>query len=183
MGRSRKSSIGKKINPTFFIFCEGKTEELYVKNLKSKYRIPLEIATKITKNNINETRINKFKKSKWTHKKDKTFLLYDIDAPKMLERLSAIKNAILLVSNPCIELWYLLHLKEQTASIDTKTCIKALEKALNKKHDKTKLDSKVKELLDKGQLKAVNRARKLKAYNNPSSTIYLLLDALNKVKK
>jgi len=32
-----------------------------------------------------------------------------IDAPEMLEKLHSIKKAILLLSNPCFELWYILH--------------------------------------------------------------------------
>jgi len=40
MAGKRKPSKGKKINPTLFIFCEGKTEESYINFLKSFYRIP-----------------------------------------------------------------------------------------------------------------------------------------------
>ena len=46
MGRSRRPPKGKKIKPTFFVFCEGKTEEQYIKLLKSHYRIPIEIDSK-----------------------------------------------------------------------------------------------------------------------------------------
>ena len=44
MGR-RKKSLGKKINPTYYVFCEGDTEEEYIKHLKHHYRIPIEINT------------------------------------------------------------------------------------------------------------------------------------------
>jgi hypothetical protein len=36
MIRKRVESRGKKINPHFWVFCEGKTEEAYVAFLKSK---------------------------------------------------------------------------------------------------------------------------------------------------
>ena len=117
MGRERRAPKGKKMKPTFFVFCEGKTEELYVKYLKSKYRIPIEIDTQIAKNGINKNYIKNYKKGKFTHQKDKTFLLYDLDVPKMLEKLQTIPNTILLASNPCIELWFLLHFKDVFSKI------------------------------------------------------------------
>lgn len=112
MGRSRKHPKWKKIRPTFFVFCEGETEEQYVKILKSHYRIPIEIDSKKAGHSISQKYINSYKKSKFTHKKDKTFLLYDIDVQGILTKLKAIKDSILLASNPCIELWFLLHFKE-----------------------------------------------------------------------
>lgn len=180
--RKRQASKGKKINPTFFVFCEGKTEELYIKYLKSKYRIPFEIDTQIAKNKIKENYIKSYKKNKFTHKKDKTFLLYDIDAPKMLEKLKAIPDTILLASNPCIELWYLLHYKNQNAGVNCAYCNKEL-KNRNKEYSKTKLDNKLRQHLNDNQEKALKRAKKLKYYNNPSTTIFLLIEALEKVKK
>jgi hypothetical protein len=54
--------------------------------------------------------------------------MYDLDAPKMLERLQKIRSATLLVSNPCIEIWYLLHYKEQKAELNCQICNKELEK-------------------------------------------------------
>jgi len=117
MARKRGASKGKKMKPTYFVFCEGKTEALYVKFLKNQYRVPIIIDSKVAKNRIDEKYIKSYKKGKFTHKKDKTFLLYDLDAPKMLQKLQSINSAILLVSNPCIELWSLLHIKEQKANI------------------------------------------------------------------
>ena len=182
MSRKRKSSRGKQMKPTFFVFCEGKTEELYVKYLKSKYRIPFEIDTQIAQNKVTTKYIKNYKKNKFTHKKDKTFLMYDLDAPKILERLKQIEGTTLLVSNPCIELWYLLHYKEQKAEINCQQCNKDLIKQ-NSGYSKTMIDTKLKEQLDTKQQKAVNRARKLSTFDNPSSNIYLLIDELDKVKK
>jgi len=180
MSRKRKSTRSKRMKPTFFVFCEGKTEELYVKYLKSKYRIPFEIDTQVAKNNITADYIENYKKNKFTHEKDKTFLMYDLDAPKMLEKLQKIDHTTLLSSNPCIELWYLLHYKEQKAKIDCKKCNKELEKR-NKQYSKTFIDTKLKAHLDTKQQKAVNRAKKLGNLDNPSSNIYLLIDELEKV--
>ena len=180
--RKRKASLGKKMKPTFFVFCEGITEELYVKYLRAKYRIPFEIDTQITKNKIKESYIKNYKKDKFTHPKDKTFLLYDIDAPKMLEKLKNIPNTILLASNPCIELWFLLHYKNITANVDCTFCIKELKKT-NGKYDKTVLDKYLIDSLNENQNKAIERAKNLKSYKNPSSKVYFLIEELEKVKK
>lgn len=182
MGRSRNRSKEKKIKPTFFIFCEGKTEEQYIKFLKSQYRIPIEIDSKKADHSISKKYINNYKKTKFTHKKDKTFLLYDIDVQEILEKLQAIKDSTLLASNHCIELWYLLHYKEQKAEIDCKKCNEELDKR-NDGYSKVLIDSKLKENLINKQLKAINRAKKLENFKNPCSTVYLLLEALEEVKK
>ncbi len=181
MGRNRKPPKGKKIKPTFFVFCEGETEEQYVKFLKSQYRIPIEIDSKKAGNRITAKYINHYKKIRFTHKKDKTFFLYDIDAPKMLKKLQAIKNTILLASNPCVELWYLLHFKEQKAEIDCKKCNEELAKK-NIGYKKGVINNKLKENLTNKQLKAIHRAKKLETFKNPCSTVYLLPEALEEAK-
>ena len=43
------------------------------------------------------------------------------------KKLKSMNGAKLIASNPCIELWFLLHYKNQTASINGKDCIKELE--------------------------------------------------------
>ena len=181
MSRKRKPPKGKELKPRFFVFCEGKTEELYVKFLKALYRLPIEIDSKVAGNRITLKYIKNYEKTRFTIKKDKTFLLYDIDVPNMLEKLQGISDGVLLVSNPCIELWFLLHFKEQKAGIDCKTCIEILTRK-NSSYRKTLFDKKLLETLEKSQLKAMHRAKKLNEFKNPSSTIYLFIEALDKVK-
>ncbi|NPA44707.1 MAG: RloB domain-containing protein [Chlorobi bacterium] len=181
MSRRRPAPKGKRMKPTFFVFCEGKTEELYVKFLKSKYRIPIEIDTQVAKNGINANYIKQYKKQKFTHKNDKTFLFYDIDAPKMLEKLQAIDNTVLLYSNPCIELWFLLHLKEQKANISCNDCYKELKKRI-KTYKKTYFSEELKDQLSVKYQKAANRAKKLSHFSNPSTNVWLLIEELKNVK-
>ncbi|MDA3779646.1 MAG: RloB family protein [Bacteroidales bacterium] len=126
MVSKRYASKGKKINPHFLVFCEGETEEAYVCFLRSKYRIPIEIIPKIVGNKITQRIIKNSKQGKFTHAKDKDFLIYDADVPHILEKLKSIKSAVLIASNPSIELWFLLHYKNQTANITTDNCIRQL---------------------------------------------------------
>jgi hypothetical protein len=183
MSRHRKPSKGRKINPTYFIFCEGKTEVAYINFLKRKYRISsIQIHAAEKGNNITKQYIENFKQDKFTDSEDLDFLLYDLDAPGMEERLSAISDTILLASNPCIELWFLLHLKNQTANIDSKTCIREIENRC-KGYNKGVICEKLFDELVEAEDKAIARAKELNDLGNPSSTIYLLLEKLESFNK
>jgi hypothetical protein len=62
---NKRVSKGKKINPTFFIFCEGETEEAYIKYLRSTYRLPIEIDPKISESRITGKYISSYKKQSY----------------------------------------------------------------------------------------------------------------------
>lgn len=182
MARKRRNPKGKKINPTLFVFCEGETEESYINLLKAEYRIPsIIIHARIGGNNITENYIQNYKKDKPTHEKDITFLLYDLDVPTMLQRLSQINNCLLLVSNPCVELWFLLHYKNQTSSTNNAYCSKELINR-NKSYKKGLIDNKLKDKLVTKRNDAIKRAKNLTEYDNPSSTVYQLIEILDGLK-
>ncbi|MCD6544846.1 MAG: RloB domain-containing protein [Flavobacteriaceae bacterium] len=183
MSSRRRKPRGKKINPTLFIFCEGETEVSYINLLKTEYRIPsIHIHPKIGGNNITAEYIDNYKKSKPTDEKDMTFLFYDLDVPTMQQRLLLIDDSILLVSNPSIELWFLLHYKNQTSSTNNAYCLKEL-KNRNRIYKKGLIDNKLKEKLTLKRDDAIKRAKKLIEIQNPSSTVYRLIEILNKLKK
>ncbi len=69
MGSKRAAPKGKMIKPTFWVFCEGETEAAYIAMLRSQYRIPIEIITKVAGNSIAGKYINKCKQGRFTHKK------------------------------------------------------------------------------------------------------------------
>lgn len=174
MSRSKRIPRGKLIKPTFFVFCEGQSEEQYVSYLRSKYRIPMVIDSKITGNKISESYIENYKRAKFTHEKDKEFLMYDLDVEGMLERLKGIGGAILVTSNPCFEFWLLLHFQSHTTEITSAHCINKLEQHYSK-YKKGNLDSSLIRKLEEKQLKACNRAKRLSEFNNPSSKIHELI--------
>lgn len=180
MGRKRQESKGKKIKPQYWVFCEGKTEEAYVSFLRSKYRIPIEIASKITGNNIDERKIRTAKKGKPIHEKDLDFLLYDGDVDHVLKRLKQIDNVNLLISNPTIELWFLLHYKNQTAHITCENCISEISKRNRNEYKKGVIDNKLSEKLSEKYLDACRRAKNLSFEHNPSSNVYKLIEILER---
>ena len=183
MARRRREPKGKKINPTLFVFCEGNTEEAYINLLKSIYRMPsIQIHPKIGGNNITSEYIRNYKEGKPTHEKDLNFLMYDIDVQDIIERLSRIEDCTLLLSNPCIELWFLLHYKNQTANINCNVCCREMENR-NGVYKKGAIDQRLKEKLTSKREEAVKRAKRLRDSHNPSSTVFKLIEVLNDLKK
>jgi hypothetical protein len=183
MNRKRSASKGKKINPHFWVFCEGVTEVAYVCFLRSKYRIPVEVVTKISGSNINEGDIGKYKQGKPTHKKDKDFLIYDSDVKDTINRLRLIRSVTLIASNPSIELWFLLHYKAQMAHISTNECIKELSNRNRNTYKKGILDERLRTRLAGHYSEACKRARNLTLYENPSSNMFLIIEAMEEAKK
>lgn len=178
----RPAPKGKKINPHFWVFCEGETEEAYVSFLRSYYRIPIEIVSKIVGNRITEKYISNYKKDKFKDPKDKDFLMYDADVPETLERLKKISSAVLIASNPSIELWFLLHYKNQTATITGKDCCKELSNRNRNVYFKGLIDIALKSKLLENKTIACKRAKELEFHNNPSSNMHKFIEILDGVK-
>ena len=180
MARSnRKPSKGKKINPKFWVFCEGETEKAYVRLLRSIYRLPIEI--KSAGDDINEGYIRKYKWGKPTHKKDQDFLIYDADVEVILNRLKKIRGVKLLASNPSIELWFLLHYKNHSSHITTENCIRELSNRKRNVYKKGTLDEKLIDKLISKRQEAVRRAKRTSLYENPSTNIYEFIEILEQV--
>ena len=165
------------MKPIFFVFCEGETEMEYVRFLKSLYRAPIQVIIKKGKSNISEDVIEHSKREYVTTGKDKVFLMYDLDVDGMIEHLQKIPNTELLVSNPCIELWFILHYQEQKTAISTERCIQLMQK-VSKEYKKGILSDREKKVLADNRNLATERAKCLEAYQNPSTTIYQLLELL-----
>ena len=177
MGRKTRISKGKQMKPNFFVFCEGETEMAYVKFLRSLYRAPIQVIPKKGKSNISEDFIVKSKNEYVQTEQDKVFLMYDLDVDGMLEQLQKIPNAELLVSNPCMELWFLLHHQDQKSEISSDRCIKKLQKFSNE-YKKGILSEEEKTFLAEKKDLAIERAKNMIGYQNPSSTVYKLLEKL-----
>lgn len=178
MGRERRAPRGKKIRPHFWVFCEGETEEAYVKFLRSEYRIPIDIVPKVAGSSISNKFINNYKKGKPVHEKDMDFLMYDGDVKEILDKLLTIESVTVIVSTPSIELWFLLHYKNQKAEISTNECIKELCNRNKERYKKGLIDKKLFQKLQTKQEEASIRAKKLKLYNNPSTNMYEFIEKI-----
>jgi hypothetical protein len=179
--KTKRISKNKKIRPIFFVFCEGKTEETYINYLRFQYRLPIEIRVKKKGGDINERYINSIKSNHTKHKKDEIFLIYDFDIPEIDTKLRQIKNVTLLLSNPCFELWYLLHYKSQSAELTSSRCLSELEKHIDG-YKKGILNASLKEVLSTNKDEAIKRAESLKVEKNPSTSIYVLIKKLDAIR-
>lgn len=182
MARKAKQPRGRKMNPTFFVFCEGKTEAAYVDLLRRSFRVPVEIIVKVSDSNISQPYIDRCKRERFTTAEDKTFLMFDLDVPGMLEHLRKIKDAVLLLSNPCIEYWFVLHYKDTNKELSSAECL-ALLRSIDKDYVKGAFSTAMKRALIDSVEEAAKRAKSKEAYSNPSSTIHLLTDEIIKAKK
>lgn len=182
MARKAKQPRGKKMNPTFFVFCEGKTEAAYVDLLRRSFRVPVEIIAKVSDSNISQPYIDRCKRERFTTVDDKTFLMFDLDVPGMLEHLRKLKDAVLLLSNPCIELWFVLHYKDTNKQLSSTECL-ALLKSIDRDYVKGSFTTTMKKTLIDSVEDAAERAKSKEVYSNPSSTIHRLTDEIIKSKK
>jgi len=183
MASKRAKSKGKQINPHYWVFCEGETEEAYVCLLRSHFRLPIEVVTKVIGTSITSRCVNSHKKGKPTTSKDKDFLLYDADRPDVIAKLKQIKDAVLLTSNPSIELWFLLHYKNVACEITTDKCIKEISNRTRKEYKKGCINTVLERKLKEDYPTASDRSKKTKVFDNPSSNVHILLEELERVKK
>ena len=177
MARKERISKGRTMTPNYFVFCEGDTEVLYVEMLRSFYRLPIHIIAKKTLLNVTPSLVERCKGFFVQTKRDRTYLMYDLDVATMLERLRRVPNSTLLCSNPCFEFWLLLHYTEQKTSLSSNDCVKRLATFI-KQYKKGTLQSVDKQTLLSLSKLASNWARQLHEYDNPSSTVYRLIDDL-----
>lgn len=182
MPRSKRKRGNRKINPTFFVFCEGKTEASYVAYLRKTFRIPIQIKTKISGSRLNQKLIKSCLKHETKTSKDKIFLLYDLDVDGVLDRIKAIENAELLISNPCIELWFLLHFQDQTANLNSGNCLQLLKSHVSDYSKGALRDSVMHEICNQVD-EALERANQLKSPENPSTTVQVFIKTIKELKK
>jgi hypothetical protein len=183
MSSKRQASKGKRINPHFWVFCEGETEEAYVRFLRTEYRLPVEIIPKIAGCDISPHYIQSYKKGKPQHEKDKDFLIYDADVPEVLEALKKISPAVLITSNPAIELWFLLHYKNQTAYVTEDECIRQLSNRNHNNYKKGVIDLSLQNKLREKCIDACRRSKSLTLFKNPSTNMNVFIETLENAKK
>ena len=182
MARKREKGQPRRMKKVILVVCEGETEATYVDLLRQNYRSPIEIAHRVSGHDVNNRKLDEFRKALKLSSSDeiKTFLMYDLDIQGIYEKLNSL-DATLLLSNPCIELWFLLHSKEQRAELSATECVKRLQSSDQVWNDYRKplLSSKQRELLRNNKEIAVKRAKTLNDFENPSSTIYKLIEILD----
>ena len=183
VSRSRSKSKGKKINPKLWVFCEGESEEAYINFLRSKYRLPsIKIVAKVVGSAISDRKIKNYKKGEEAHLNDETFLFYDGDVSEVNATLKRISGVKLLITTPCLELWYLLHYGNIETALSSNDCEQKL-KDNNSRYRKGIIDTALRITLDQSDSTACTRAKDTVLYKNPSSNIYEFIELLEFVNQ
>ncbi len=186
MAKGREKSVSRKMKQVFLVFCEGETEENYIDFLRRKYKSPIKIVPKTGGTQISQRLIDKYQKELQLSKNDRitTFLMYDLDVASVVKKLKSCK-AIGLFSNPCIELWFLLHSKDQKNALTTKQCLQILKNSHVdwNNYEKSQITEMQKKILWENKSVAIERAKTLAEETNPSSSVYQLLEAIENFRK
>jgi hypothetical protein len=186
MKKERNRQPQRKMKPVFLVFCEGETEETYVNFLRQKYRLPIKVITHVTGLSISLSLVRRYMQAEKIGPGDVItyFLMYDLDVEAIAKKLRTFKQAINAASNPCVELWFLLHSKDQRASISTNDCVSALQKATIEwiHYEKGLLSDVQKMILWDNRENACKRAKQLQDGRNPSSSVYRLIEAMEEAR-
>ena len=182
MASKREPSPSLRMRKIALVICEGETEVCYINLLKSWYKSPIRIISHIEGTKITPSLVEKRTKELKISQLDKvyTFLMYDMDVQTINEKLQKCK-AEMLLSNPCFEIWLLLHAKDQKTVIDTDSLIKELKKSAPvwKNYSKSAFTDTQKSFLNDNTAVAVARAKELREFQNPSTGIYKLIELLS----
>ncbi len=179
MASKREKSPNKRMRKVALIICEGETEAGYVNMLKRWYRSPIRIISHIEGTKITQTLVSKrMQELKISPKENiSAFLMYDMDVPAINEKLKSCK-AELLLSNPCFEIWLLLHTKDQRAALSSGAVLKELKKSATiwNNYNKAAYTETQKTFLRNHMSDAIVRAKKLKDFQNPSTRVYKFIE-------
>lgn len=184
MGRERKSNP-RKMRPQFLVLCEGETEETYINFLKQRYRLPIKIVSKIVGSKISQRLIRKHKEELSENPdKIKTFLMYDGDVPEVLESLKKC-DGIMLISKPCIEIWFIAHYKKVSETeLTSDACVKQLNSITGwEQYKKAVLTIKQQDSLWDNRMTAVSNMKDKSEANKTYSTIYQFINILENESK
>lgn len=181
MASRREKAPVRKMRRLALVICEGETEANYINIIRKWYKSPVKIISHVEGAKITQALVDKRTKELKISLQDKvsTFLMYDMDVPATTTKVMAC-NAELLLSNPCFELWLLLHAKNQMSAISTQAVLAELKRSSSvwKNYAKASYTDTQKSFLKAHLDEAIVRAKALKEFQNPSSEVYKILEFL-----
>ncbi|MBW2091006.1 MAG: RloB domain-containing protein [Deltaproteobacteria bacterium] len=202
-GNKRRGRTSRRLlsKPLVLIVCEGeKTEPNYLHGLRKRRKINRDririFNSKDCDGTDPKTIVECAKRKKRNLKRDeelnydKVWCVFDRDIHTTFDQAlnqAQANNINVAFSNPCIELWFLLHFQDQTAHIDRISVERELRKIANLPAYKKGMQDLYGRLLSR-QSSALKRAANLRQmhkrnYNvettNPSTSLDLLINFLN----
>lgn len=197
----KKSNIYRRrdfrsLRKLFFIGCCGQTETRYFQRIIRELRGKLHLKVKAIPKDPS-TILKKVLKIPRIDEQDQKWLVIDKDNFKNIQYLisTAKRQGVQVAySNPCFELWILLHYEYLETEISIQNCIKKLEHHIGrqknlKRYKYEKNDTNLYNYIYANRSAAVRRAKKLMEYwqskgelnpdrNNPSTNIFSLIELL-----
>lgn len=184
--RKRERQHVRTIRTLYLVICEGETERAYVEMLKRRYRVPITIKTKVSGASINPRLLARYIQELGIGASDscEVFFIYDADVQNVVDRLRSLEGHTIF-TNPCIELWFLLHARSHTRAIASAQVVAELigSHPVWAGYEKGKLTSKQTDYLIGGMALAIERAKRLTPGGNPSSDIPEFIAAIEKGEK
>jgi len=190
----------RELQNIIIIICEGETEVKYFNGFKTRYsnmRIrPLNPNYTDAKNLVDEAikeQSELKKKIDNSIKSHSVWCAFDVDEKDSQAIREAIEKADkhlikIALSNPCLELWYLIHYQNQTAGIERHDALRQLRTYIP---NYEKGDDEIYSLIRDHQHDAIRRAKELNEQHtrndinllshasNPSSQVFELVDHIN----
>jgi hypothetical protein len=192
-GYSPRKVDTKEVRQRFLIVCEGeKTEPNYFRS----FRVPKDVA-EIDVKGVGENPsklVNSAKDLKGQEDYDQVWCIFDRDSWTPEDFNNAIRNAEnqdfkVAYSNEAFELWYVLHFEFLNTGIPRNDYLQKLSLLLNQNYQKNS-EKIYDELFDKQPTAIRNAINLLNQYDphtpardNPSTTVHLLVQELNKFAK
>lgn len=171
--RERVSKKKKQAKRLILVICEGETEAAYVELLRRHYRLPIEIKSKVAGNKINARLVKQYihELGVGGKKECEVFYIYDMDVEHLTDALEKLPGKTIL-TNPCMELWFLLHSMAHSRSLSSEEALRLLSSTPEwAAYRKGKLNTAQQNLLINNIKTAVRNAGELCYPNNPSSNM------------
>lgn len=196
----RKAS--RKSLPFLLVVCEGKvTEPQYIEAFRRDHanrlvRVEINDDSGVPKTLVEraielrddaERRARASGDSSFAY--DEVWCVFDVDAhPRLGEALQQARDNELFValSNPCIELWLLLHFEDQTSHVERRIAARKLRKHLpeyDKHVDYSKLRNRYADALKRATALESQHTRDGVSHGNPSSGMYALTERILLVRR
>ena len=177
-GRSLKRKTSKRRERrTIYVFCEGeKSEPNYLRGIKGLGTVRGQVSLSIvvdSRSGAPKRIVNRAIKKIVDEEIDECWCIFDVEAPQAHPNIEniielAAKNGVkIAVSNPCFELWLVLHHQDCFAYVTTSDIVKASED-LEKRPSKGINPSFYMDHI----AKAVERADKLRARHKKNNTTF-----------
>ncbi|MDE6485034.1 MAG: RloB family protein [Duncaniella sp.] len=156
-----------------------------MESLKREYRLPVAVKTRVSGQNINARLVSQYIRELDIDSESdcEVFYIYDCDVREIVDKLNSLPGTAIL-TNPCIELWFLLHVRMHARPQTSESIVKALVTAHPCWHGYSKgsLSREQIEYMTSFRNDAVSRAGELVWPGNPSSNFSEFINALEKEK-